>query len=75
MAKDEKLTVSGEITDILPNTMFKVKLLEENLNHEIIAYLGGKLRQHNIKIIQGDIVDVEMTPYDLTKGRIVYRNK
>jgi translation initiation factor IF-1 len=75
MAKDEKLTVSGEITDILPNTMFKVKLLEENLNHEIIAYLGGKLRQHNIKIIQGDIVDVEMTPYDLSKGRIVYRNK
>ena len=75
MAKDEKLTVSGEITDILPNTMFKVKLLEENLNHEIIAYLGGKLRRHNIKIIQGDIVDVEMTPYDLSKGRIVYRNK
>ena len=75
MAKDEKLTVSGEITDILPNTMFKVKLLEENLNYEIIAYLGGKLRQHNIKIIQGDIVDVEMTPYDLSKGRIVYRNK
>ena len=59
----------GRSTDVT------TRYLRQNLNHEIIAYLGGKLRQHNIKIIQGDIVDVEMTPYDLSKGRIVYRNK
>ena len=73
MAREEKMVFEGEIVDVLPNTIFKVKLVDNGA--EVLAYLGGKLRQHNIKIIQGDTVDVEMTPYDLSKGRIIYRNK
>jgi|TARA_B110000240_G_C13436040_1_gene425847 translation initiation factor IF-1 len=78
MAKDDKLLIQGTVSDILPNTTFKVSLLDDSGDptaHEVIAYLAGKLRQNNIKIIQGDIVDIEMTPYDLTKGRIIYRHK
>lgn len=62
----------GKVTEVLPNATFRVVLTEGQ--HKIIAYLGGKLRQHTINILLGDKVTVEMSPYDLTKGRIVYRN-
>ena len=70
MAKEESLAFSGVVQEVLGNSLFRVKL--EN-NHEITAYIGGKLRKHTIKIIMGDKVDVEMSIYDLSKGRIVYR--
>lgn len=73
MAKnDEILEFEGEVIDTLPNTLFKVRL--EN-GHEIIAHISGKMRKHYIRILTGDKVKVEMTPYDLTKGRITYRGK
>jgi translation initiation factor IF-1 len=72
MARDDTLTVTGTVLELLPNATFKVEL--EN-KHVIVAYLGGKLRQHNIKILMGDTVDVEMSTYDLNRGRITYRNK
>lgn len=72
MAKDDTFSVSGTVLELLPNTTFRVEL--EN-KHVITAYLGGKLRQHNIKILMGDTVDVEMSAYDLNRGRITYRNK
>jgi translation initiation factor IF-1 len=68
--KEEVLKFSGTVEEVLGNSMFRVKL--EN-NHTVIAYIGGKLRKFTIKIILGDKVDVEMSPYDLTKARIVYR--
>ena len=70
MAKEEVLKFTGVVKEVLGNSMFRV-LLENN--HEVIAYIGGKLRMHTIKIIMGDKVDIEMSPYDLTKARIVYR--
>ena len=72
MAKQEAIKVDGIISEILPNTNFKVKL--EN-GHEILAHISGKMRMHYIRILPGDKVTVEMTPYDLTKGRIIYRAK
>lgn len=70
MAKEDVIQLSGEVIEVLGNSMFRVKL--EN-DHEVVAYIGGKLRKFSIKIILGDKVDVEMTPYDLTKARIIYR--
>lgn len=70
MAKEEVLKFSGIVEEVLGNSMFRVKL--EN-NHVVIAYIGGKLRKFTIKIIMGDKVDVEMSPYDLSKARIIYR--
>ena len=70
MAKEETLKFSGTVEEVLGNSMFRVKL--EN-NHTVIAYIGGKLRKFTIKIILGDKVDVELSVYDLSKGRIVYR--
>jgi len=70
LAKEEVLKFSGVVEEVLGNSMFRVKL--EN-DHEVTAYIGGKLRMHTIKIIQGDKVDIEMSPYDLNKARIVYR--
>ncbi len=70
MAKEDVIKLSGKVEEILGNSMFRVRL--EN-NHVVTAYIGGKLRMHTIKIILGDEVDVEMTPYDLTKARITYR--
>lgn len=64
--------MSGRVEECLPNAMFRIVL--EN-DHRITATIGGKLRQNNIRILIGDSVDVEMTPYDLSKGRVVYRNK
>ena len=70
MSKEEAIEIEGIIKENLPNTMFKVEL--EN-GHEVLAYLSGKMRKHFIKIIPGDRVKVALSPYDLNKGRIVYR--
>ena len=72
MAKQEAIKVDGIISEILPNTNFKVKL--EN-GHKILAHISGKMRMNYIRILQGDKVTVELSPYDLTKGRITYRYK
>jgi translation initiation factor IF-1 len=72
MAKQGSITVDGVITETLPNAMFRVKL--EN-GHEVLAHVSGKMRMHFIRILQGDKVTVELSPYDLTKGRITYRYK
>jgi translation initiation factor IF-1 len=72
MAKQGPITIDGVITDTLPNAMFRVKL--EN-GHEILAVISGKMRMNYIRILVGDKVTVEMSPYDLTKGRIIYRYK
>ena len=70
MAKEDVIQMSGKVTEVLGNSMFRVEL--EN-GHLVTAYIGGRLRMHTIKIILGDVVDVEMTPNDLTKARITYR--
>jgi translation initiation factor IF-1 len=71
MAKDEgKVTVEGQVVEALPGTQFKVRL---DNDHEVLAYLSGKMRKYYIRILLGDRVRVEMSPYDLTRGRIVYR--
>ena len=72
MAKDDVIEIQGTVTDTLPNAMFKVKL--EN-GAEIPAHVSGKIRMHYIRILPGDKVTVELSPYDLTKGRITYRFK
>jgi len=68
--KQDFLEVEGVVEDLLPSTTFKVKL---NDGRQILAYLSGKLRLHRIRILLGDRVKIEMSPYDLTKGRIIYR--
>ena len=70
MAKEEVLEFPGVVTELLPNAMFRVKLENE---HEIIAHTAGRMRKNRIRVLAGDKVLVEMTPYDLTKGRITYR--
>ena len=70
MNKQEKIEFKGKVTELLPNAMFRVKL--EN-NHEVLAHTAGKLKKNRIRILTGDNVLVEVTPYDLTKGRIIYR--
>ena len=70
MAKEEQIEMDGTIIDTLPNTMFRVEL--EN-GHVVTAHISGKMRKHYIRILTGDKVTVQLTPYDLTKGRIVYR--
>jgi translation initiation factor IF-1 len=72
MAKEELLEVNGIVSEILPNAMFRVKLDNE---HEILAHTAGKMRKHRIRVLAGDRVTVEMTPYDLSKGRITFRFK
>ena len=72
MAREDHIEMEGVIVDTLPNTMFRVEL--EN-GHEIIAHTAGKMRKNRIRVLAGDKVQVEMTPYDLTKGRINYRFK
>ena len=69
-AKEEKVEVEGTVVEALPNTMFTIKL--EN-GHTVMGYLSGKMRRYYIRILLGDRVKVEMSPYDLTKGRITYR--
>ena len=70
MAKEEQIQMSGTVIDTLPNTMFRVEL--EN-GHVITAHISGKMRKNYIKILTGDTVKVELTPYDLSKGRITFR--
>ena len=72
MAKENCLELEGTVIDTLPNTMFRVELENE---HVITAHISGKMRKNYIRILTGDKVTVEMTPYDLTKGRITFRNK
>ena len=72
MVKEESMEFTGVVLELLPNAMFKVKL--EN-DHEVLAHTSGKLRKNRIRVLVGDKVDVVMTQYDLTKGRIVYRHK
>ena len=72
MAKEDRIELEGKILDALPGAMFKVEL--EN-KHQILAYVSGKMRTHFIRILPGDKVKVEVSPYDLTKGRITYRLK
>ena len=71
MPKEDTIQLEGEVTDSMPNAMFRVKL--EN-DHEIIAHISGKMRKFYIRILPGDRVTVEISPYDLTKGRITYRH-
>lgn len=71
MAKEELIEMRGNVTEVLPDSRYRVTL--EN-GHEIIAYTGGKMRKHHIRIIAGDHVSLELSPYDLTKGRITFRH-
>ena len=74
MAKsDDSIEMEGVVTDALPNAMFKVRL--DDNDHEVLAHISGKMRKHNIRILKGDNVTVELSPYDLTRGRITYRHK
>ena len=72
MAKEETIQMQGEIVETLPNATFRVKL--EN-NHLVLGHISGKMRMHYIRILPGDKVTVELTPYDLSRGRIVFRAK
>jgi translation initiation factor IF-1 len=72
MAKEETVEVEGVVNEVLPNTVFRVQLTN---GHQITAYASGKIRKHRIRILAGDRVTLEMSPYDLTKGRISFRHK
>ena len=72
MSKEEMIEMEGVVHEVLPDTRFRVEL--EN-GHVIIAYMAGKMRKHRIRILAGDKVSLELTPYDLTKGRITFRHK
>ncbi len=72
MAKEEAIEVEGLVKEALPNVMFRVELKNK---HVILAHMSGRMRQNHIKIVPGDRVKIEMSPYDLTKGRIIYREK
>jgi translation initiation factor IF-1 len=71
MSKDDLLELTGQVTEVLPGNMYRVQL--DDNQHIILAYLGGRLKQHKIKIILGDKVRVEISTYDLSKGRVTYR--
>ena len=72
MAKEEAIEVEGTVIETLPNAMFRVELSN---GHRILAHISGKMRMHFIRILPGDKVTVELSPYDLTRGRITYRSK
>ena len=72
MKKEEKILVEGKVTETLPNTMFQVEI---EGGHKVLAHLSGKMRMYYIKVLLGDKVRVELSPYDLTRGRIMYREK
>ena len=73
LAKEEPLQIEGVVTEILPNAMFRVQL--DGNERQILAHTSGKMRKSRIRVLIGDRVTIEMTPYDLTKGRLVYRQK
>jgi translation initiation factor IF-1 len=72
MAKEEPIKLEGKIIDVLPNTMYRVKLA--NFENPVLAVLNGRMRQNNIKVLLGDDVELEFSPYDLTRGRITRRH-
>lgn len=72
MAKEEAISVEGKVLETLPNAMFRVEL---DNGHQVLAHISGKMRMYYIKILPGDKVTVELSPYDLKRGRITYRNK
>ena len=72
MAKEDLLEFEGSVMELLPNAMFRVRL---DNGHEVLAHTSGKMRKNRIRVLVGDKVNVEMTPYDLTKGRITFRHK
>lgn len=71
MAKDDILELEGLVDEVLPGSMFRVKI--DNMPNPLLCYMGGKLKQHKIRIILGDKVKIEVSPYDLSKGRIIFR--
>jgi translation initiation factor IF-1 len=71
MAKDDLIELTGVVQEVLPGSMFRVKV--DDMDKVLVCYTGGKLKQHKIKIILGDRVKVEVSAYDLTKGRVIYR--
>jgi translation initiation factor IF-1 len=71
MAKDDIIELTGQVDEVLPGSMYRVKV--DNLPNTLLCYMGGRLKQHKIRIILGDKVRVEVSPYDLTKGRVTYR--
>ena len=72
MAKEDTIQVEGKVVEALPNAMFRIEL---DNGHRILAHVSGKMRMHFIRILPGDMVNVELSPYDLTRGRIIYRSK
>jgi translation initiation factor IF-1 len=72
MAKEDAIEVEGKVVEPLPNAMFRVELAQ---GHRVLAHVSGKMRMHHIRILPGDKVTVELSPYDLTRGRIIYRFK
>jgi translation initiation factor IF-1 len=71
MAKDDIIELTGAVEEVLPGSMFRVKV--ENVPNPLLCYMGGRLKQHKIRIILGDNVRIEVSPYDLSKGRVVFR--
>jgi len=71
MSKQDLIELTGKVEEVLPGNMFRVKV--DGQSHVLLCYMGGKLKQHKIKVILGDSVKVEVSPYDLTKGRVTYR--
>lgn len=71
MAKDDIIELTGQVEEVLPGNMFRVRV--DNMSTVLLCYMGGRLKQHKIRIILGDKVRVEVSPYDLTKGRVTYR--
>ena len=72
MSKEDIITMEGTVIDVLPNTTFKIEI-NNNTAHQILGHISGRMRKNNIKILLGDTVTIELSPYDLTKGRIVRR--
>ena len=75
MAKEKPITIDGVITETLPSAMFSVEVEIGGEKHEVLAHVSGKMRMYYIKILPGDVVTLEISPYDLNRGRIVYRQK
>ena len=75
MAKEKPITIDGVITETLPSAMLRVEVEIGGEKHEVLAHVSGKMRMHYIKILPGDVVTLEISPYDLNRGRIVYRQK
>jgi|TARA_Y100000294_G_scaffold103660_1_gene96216 translation initiation factor IF-1 len=75
LAKEKPITIEGVIKETLPNSMFRVEIEIGGENHEVLSYVSGKMRKHFIKILPGDMVTLEVSPYDLSRGRIVFRHK